>query len=139
MLITPLYLEWCNITTPQTRFEPHKFTVTMVLSDEDAQKFLSEGYTINTNEDGEHRMTAKRTVSRKWTDKDTGKTIEKLNEPPKLLDADKQPMDVIVGNGSEGVVQVKPYDNKFGKFFELQGVMITNLKEYDPDANEIQF
>ena len=48
-------------------------------------------------------------------------------------------MDVIVGNGSEGVVQVKPYDNKFGKFFELQGVMITNLKEYDPDANEIQF
>ena len=51
MLITPLYLEWCNITTPQTRFEPHKFTVTMVLSDEDAQKFLSEGYKINTNED----------------------------------------------------------------------------------------
>jgi len=139
MLITPLYLEWCNITTPQTRFEPHKYTVTMVLSDEDAQKFSSEGYKINTNEDGEHRMTAKRTVSRTWTDRDTGQTMEKTNEPPKLLDADKQPMDVIVGNGSEGVVQVKPYDNKFGKFFELQGVMITDLVEYNPDENEIQF
>tara|TARA_R110002020_G_scaffold193374_1_gene393612 strand:+ start:570 stop:989 length:420 start_codon:yes stop_codon:yes gene_type:complete len=139
MLITPLYLEWCNITTPQTRFEPHKYTVTMVLSDEDAQKFSSEGYKINTNEDGEHRMTAKRTVSRTWTDRDTGQTMEKTNEPPKLLDADKQPMDVIVGNGSEGVVQVKPYDNKFGKFFELQGVMITKLNEYNPDENEIQF
>ena len=65
--------------------------------------------------------------------------MEKTNEPPKLLDADKQPMDVIVGNGSEGVVQVKPYDNKFGKFFELQGVMITKLNEYNPDENEIQF
>tara|TARA_R100001244_G_scaffold55738_2_gene47719 strand:+ start:1274 stop:1726 length:453 start_codon:yes stop_codon:yes gene_type:complete len=150
MLITPLYLEWCSITTPNTRFEPHKYTVTMVLSDEDAQRFLAEGRKVNTNEDGEHRLTAKRSVSRfikSYDEEGNPKldlegneiTTEKVNDVPFLLDADKQPMDVVVGNGSKGGVQVKSYPNKYGLQLELQGVMITDLVEYNPDENEIQF
>ena len=66
-------------------------------------------------------------------------TTEKVNDVPFLLDADKQPMDVVVGNGSKGGVQVKSYPNKYGLQLELQGVMITDLVEYNPDENEIQF
>tara|TARA_R100000742_G_C4253318_1_gene71436 strand:- start:478 stop:897 length:420 start_codon:yes stop_codon:yes gene_type:complete len=139
MLINALSIEWANVTTPQTRFEPHKYTVTAVISDEDAEKFKSDGFRVNTSDEGEHRITAKRSLTRVYTDRDTGEKREEMNDIPKLLDKDKEPMDVTVGNGSVGVVQVKPYENKYGKFFELQAVMVTELKEYNPDNNEIQF
>ena len=139
MLINALSIEWASITTPQTRFEPHKYTVTAVISYEDAQQLISDGFRVNTNDEGEHRITAKRSVSRKVKDRQTGQEMEIQNEAPKLLDENKEPLDVNVGNGSVGQIQVKPYENRYGKFFELQAVMVTKLVEYSPDDDEIQF
>ncbi len=139
MLINALSIDWASITTPQTRFEPHKYTVTAVISDEDAQQLISDGFRVNTNDEGEHRITAKRSVSRKVKDRQTGQEMEIQNEAPKLLDKNKEPLDANVGNTSEGQIQVKPYENRYGKFLELQAVMVTKLVEYSPDDDELQF
>ena len=94
---------------------------------------------MNTNDEGEHRITAKRSVSRKVKDRQTGQEMEIQNEAPKLLDKNKEPLDANVGNTSEGQIQVKPYENRYGKFLELQAVMVTKLVEYSPDDDELQF
>lgn len=43
-------------------------------------------------------------------------------------------MDVSVGNGSEVVVKIKPYTNKFGSFAELMAVKVESLVEYTEQA-----
>jgi hypothetical protein len=74
---------------------------------------------------------------------------------PKLVDADKNPLDVNVGNGSDITVQCRPYDWTFGdrsgKGLDLQAVQVNNLIEYegtsfdgeelgiDNEENELEF
>lgn len=138
MLISVDELEWCNILTPNTRFEPHKYTVTMIIPTETAQALEADGFTVRKDDDGRNLLTAKRSAMRKVITKsldDNGNEVETTKEianpAPKLLDENKEPMDVMVGNGSVGIVQCKPYENKFGKFLELQGVQVTQLVEYN--------
>ena len=54
---------------------------------------------------------------------------------PKLVDADKNPLDCKVGNGSDVTVQCRPYDWTFGdrsgRNLDLQAVQVNNLIEYE--------
>jgi hypothetical protein len=56
-------------------------------------------------------------------------------DPPKVVDADGNdiPDDVLIGNGSEAVVNVAVYDAGRYKGHRLQAVKITNLVEYTGD------
>ncbi len=117
---------WASITTPQTRFPPPKYTITLIVDDETATQFEQDGFRIGVTDEGEKTLTMKRTVE--WTDSE-GKTM--VNDAPKLMDADKDPLDAIVGNGSDVVVQFRPYTNNYGKFMELQAVQVLNLIEYE--------
>jgi hypothetical protein len=58
------------------------------------------------------------------------------NQPPSIVDGQKQPLDKIVGNGSKVVVMYKSYDwnykGKTGKGLDLQAVQVKNLVEYTP-------
>lgn len=117
---------WANITTPQTRFPPPKYTITLIVDDETATQFEQDGFRIGVTDEGEKTLTMKRTVER--TDSE-GNTM--VNDAPKLMDADKDPLDAIVGNGSDVVVQFRPYTNNYGKFMELQAVQVLNLIEYE--------
>jgi hypothetical protein len=117
---------WASITTPQTRFPPPKYTITLIVDDETATQFEQDGFRIGVTDEGEKTLTMKRTVE--WTDSE-GNTM--VNDAPKLMDADKDPLDAIVGNGSDVVVQFRPYTNNYGKFMELQAVQVLNLIEYE--------
>ena len=117
---------WASITTPQTRFPPPKYTITLIVDDETATQFEQDGFRRGVTDEGEKTLTMKRTVE--WTDSE-GKTM--VNDAPKLMDADKDPLDAIVGNGSDVVVQFRPYTNNYGKFMELQAVQVLNLIEYE--------
>ena len=64
------------------------------------------------------------------------------NNVPKLIDANKEPLDVAVGNGSKVRVQYREWEtsNNFGDFkgLDLQAVQVIDLVEYTgADGNEL--
>ena len=58
------------------------------------------------------------------------------NQQPQLVDAEKNPLNKIVGNGSKVKVMYKSYDwnykGKTGKGLDLQAVQVLDLVEYTP-------
>ena len=119
---------WASVTTPNTKFEP-VYTVDLVVSDEVAKDFEGRGFKLK-----EITM----------NDEVVGKAItfkRKVNGPngmvrqaPKLLDANKVPMDELVGNGSKVKVQYAEWEtsNKYGEFkgLDFQAMQVIDLVQY---------
>ena len=126
---------WANITSPNTRFQPHKYGLT-VLTDPDTASKL-EGIGLNQVRDraGQPKYDEPAFTFSKRATRNDGTA----NAAPKLVDTDGADMDVSVGNGSEVVVKIKPYKNDYGQFAELMAVKVENLIEYvegDTDNEE---
>jgi hypothetical protein len=126
---------WANITSPNTRFQPHKYGLT-VLTDPDTASKL-EGLGLNQVRDraGQAKYDEPAFTFSKRAANNDGVA----NPAPKLVDKDGNPMDVSVGNGSEVTVKIKPYRNDFGQFAELMAVKVETLVEYtemDTDNEE---
>jgi len=126
---------WANITSPNTRFQPHKYGLT-VLTDADTASKL-EGIGLNQVKDraGQAKYDEPAFTFSKRATKNDGEA----NVAPKLVNVDGESIDVSVGNGSEVVVKIKPYKNDFGQFAELMAVKVENLIEYvegNTDDNE---
>mgnify|MGYP001212998846 FL=1 len=117
---------WANITSPNTRFQPHKYGLT-VLTDTDTASKL-EGIGLNQVRDraGQPKYDEPAFTFSKRATKNDGTA----NTAPKLVDNDGADLDVSVGNGSEVVVKIKPYKNDYGQFAELMAVKVENLVEY---------
>ena len=128
---------WANVTTPNTKFEP-VYTVDLVVSDEVANDFESRGYKVK-----EITM----------NDEVVGKAItfkRKVNGPngmvrqaPKLLDANKNPIYELVGNGSKVRVQYNEWEtsNKYGDFkgLDFQAMQVIDLVQYKSgDGSEFE-
>ena len=144
---------WANITSPNTRFQPHKYGLTVLTDPATASKL--EGIGLNQVRDrsgqskyDEPAFSFNKKATRRTKNPDYNPRGEESNEPefielpnpaPKLVDPDGNDMDVSVGNGSEVVVKIKPYKNDFGQFAELMAVKVENLVEYvegNTDDNE---
>ena len=114
---------WASITTPNTKFEP-VFAVNLLVDEDVAQSFASKGYGIKQMQEGP-ALVIKRKVAQK---------NGKLNKVPKLIDANNQPLDVLVGNGSEVKVQYREWEtsNHYGNFkgLDLQAVQVIDLVPY---------
>ena len=126
---------WANITSPNTRFQPHKYGLT-VLTDADTAAKL-EGIGLNQVKDraGQPKYDEPAFTFSKRAANNDGVA----NTAPKLINVDGEPIDVSVGNGSEVTVKIKPYKNDFGQFAELMAVKVENLIEYvegDTDNEE---
>ena len=126
---------WANITSPNTRFQPHKYGLT-VLTDTDTASKL-EGIGLNQVRDraGQPKYDEPAFTFSKRATKNDGEA----NVAPKLVNVDGESIDVSVGNGSEVVVKIKPYKNDYGQFAELMAVKVENLIEYtegDTDNEE---
>jgi hypothetical protein len=126
---------WANITSPNTRFQPHKYGLT-VLTDTDTAATL-EGIGLNQVKDraGQPKYDEPAFTFSKRATKSNGEA----NPAPKLINIDGEAIDVSVGNGSEVIVKIKPYKNDFGQFAELMAVKVENLVEYvegNTDDNE---
>ena len=126
---------WANITSPNTRFQPHKYGLT-VLTDTDTAATL-EGIGLNQVKDraGQPNYDEPAFTFSKRATKSNGEA----NPAPKLINIDGEAIDVSVGNGSEVIVKIKPYKNDFGQFAELMAVKVENLVEYvegNTDDNE---
>ena len=127
---------WANITSPNTRFQPHKYGLT-VLTDPDTASKL-EGLGLNQVRDraGQAKYDEPAFTFSKRAANNDGVA----NPAPKLVDTDGNPMDVSVGNGSEVTVKIKPYRNDFGQFAELMAVKVETLVEYtETDTDNQEF
>jgi len=127
---------WANITSPNTRFQPHKYGLT-VLTDTDTASKL-EGIGLNQVRDraGQPKYDEPAFTFSKRASRNDGSA----NTAPKLVDADGNSMDVAIGNGSEVTVKIKPYKNNYGRFAELMAVKVDNLIEYaEQDSDNEEF
>jgi|TARA_R110000851_G_scaffold203008_2_gene354864 hypothetical protein len=128
---------WASLTRPNSKFEP-MWRVDLSVSDEVAEDFKSKGISVGQTVVDEQTINNivrfKRKVSKANGDK---------NQPPTLVDASKQPLDKIVGNGSKVKVMYRSYDWNFkgkkGVGLDLQAVQVSDLIEYLPrDEFEIE-
>ena len=127
---------WANITTPNTRFEPHKYGLTVLTDTETASKLEVLGLNQVRSRTGEAKYDEPAFTFSKRATKNDGSA----NVAPKLVDVDGNAMDVAVGNGSEVTVKIKPYKNNYGRFAELMAVKVENLVEYaEQDSDNEEF
>ena len=127
---------WASLIAPNTTFEP-MYTINVVVDEATAKDFAERGHSVREMEEGP-AVVIKRKVNG---------PNGMVRKAPRLLDADKNDVDVLVGNGSKLKVQYQEYDwtynNKSGKGLDLQAVQIIDLVPYKAqdgdellDANE---
>ena len=114
---------WASIKEPNTTFEP-MYTVNLVVDEETATSFSSRGHTIKQMDEGS-AIVIKRKVNG---------PNGMVTTAPRLLDQNKQEVNIAVGNGSKVRVQCNEYDweynGKAGKGLDFQAIQILNLVEY---------
>jgi|TARA_R100001460_G_scaffold14_3_gene71 hypothetical protein len=124
-------VKWASITTPNTKFEP-MYTVDLIVDEEIANDFASRGHKIKQHDEGP-AIVIKRKVN----------GPNGITRPaPRLLDKDKQEINVAVGNGSKVRVQFNEYsgEGKYGPYqgLDLQAVQVVDLIEYrSADGEEL--
>ena len=126
---------WANITSPNTRFQPHKYGLTVLTDTDTASKLEGIGLHQVRDRAGQPKYDEPAFTFSKRATKNDGEA----NVAPKLVNVDGESIDVSVGNGSEVVVKIKPYKNDYGQFAELMAVKVENLIEYvegDTDNEE---
>ena len=117
---------WASITRPNTTFDP-VYQIDVAVDDITAKDFASRGVTVKEDERGKV-LKFKRKVERQ---------DGTANPMPRLVDAKKNPIDVLVGNGSMGKVLYKEIEwtfaGKSGRSLDLQAVQVLDLIPYGED------
>ena len=121
---------WASVTTPNTTYTP-VYTVNLVVSDEVANDFRSRGFTVKDMEEGPALL-----IKRKVNGPNG-----MIRPAPKLLDQNKQPLNISVGNGSKVKVQYKEWESTWNgtvyKGLDFQAMQVLELVEYaSPDGAE---
>ena len=119
--------QWASVIEPNTKFE-HRWEIDAILNSEQAAQLVDAGVKIKDVE-GVQTLRFKRKCT--GTKKDGG--TFKL-DPPKVVDAAKQPFTSLIGNGSlvniaytirKGEMMGKPYCKA-----DLDAVQVLELVEY---------
>jgi hypothetical protein len=117
---------WASITRPNTTFDP-VYQIDVAVDDITAKDFASRGVTIKEDERGKV-LKFKRKVERQ---------DGTANPMPRLVDAKKNPIDVLIGNGSIVKVLYKEFEWEFagksGRSLDLQAVQVLDLIPYGED------
>jgi hypothetical protein len=123
---------WASVTTPNTTYTP-VYTVNLIVDEEVANDFRSRGFKVKDMDEGPALI-----IKRKVNGKDGS-----VNSAPKLLDRNKQPLNVSVGNGSKVRVQYKEWESTWNgtlyKGLDFQAMQVIDLVEYaSPDGAEFE-
>jgi len=121
---------WASVTTPNTTYEP-VYTVDLVVDESVANDFESRGFRVKNlsikDESGSETPVGRAITIKRKVNGPNGM----VRNAPKLFDANKNPMDEIVGNGSTVKVQYNEWetDNKYGSFkgLDFQAMQVIDL------------
>ena len=129
---------WAYISSPNTRFSPAKYGITVLTDPETANKFEGQfGLSQVKDKSGGSKYEEPAFSFNRTTEFKTKKGDIERRSAPKLYDGDGNSLDVTVGNGSKVTVKIKPYSNNFGKFAELIAVRVDELAEYDGGSEDL--
>lgn len=121
---------WASLTRPNEKFEP-MWTIDLSVDEKSANELKEQG--IKVGETTVDETTIPNIVKFK---RKCSKANGDKNTQPQLVDASKNPLDKIVGNGSKVKVMYKPYEWNFkgkkGMGLDLQAVQVIDLVEYTP-------
>ena len=92
---------WASVTRPNTTFDP-VYQIDLAVDEKTAEEFKGKGVSVKQDDRGSI-IKFKRKVARADGTK---------NPMPRLVDSAKNPIDVLVGNGSKVTVKIKPNDLK---------------------------
>jgi len=115
---------WAHVQKPDDRFPPAKYSITLLVEDDVAQELREAG--LKVKKDGDNNVFKVKRNVLKVTGEEAGK--------PNVVDADANPFNEEIGNGSLVLVQIRPYqyNNSFGSGMsaDLEGVQVIELVEY---------
>ncbi len=128
---------WASVTTPNTNFEP-VYTVDLVVSDDVANDFESRGFRVKTLTVQDEVVGRALNIKRKVNGPNG-----MVRKAPALVDQNKVPLDVAVGNGSRVKVQYNEWEtsNKYGDFkgLDFQAMQVLELVSYKSgDGDEFE-
>jgi hypothetical protein len=128
---------WASVTTPNTNFEP-VYTVDLVVSDDVANDFESRGFRVKTLTVQDEVVGRALNIKRKVNGPNG-----MVRKAPALVDQNKVPLDVAVGNGSRVKVQYNEWEtsNKYGDFkgLDFQAMQVLDLVSYKSgDGDEFE-
>jgi len=124
---------WANVSVPNTRFEPHKYMVTILTDQDTATELEAAGLKQSADRAGNPKYDEPAFMFSKTAIR---KKDGVANKAPKLVDADGNPLDCLIGNGSNITVKIRPYDTVYGTFGELIAVKVNELVEYESDDSD---
>tara|TARA_R110000803_G_scaffold28386_1_gene65685 strand:- start:6587 stop:7012 length:426 start_codon:yes stop_codon:yes gene_type:complete len=93
---------WASVLTPNTNYEP-VYTVNLVVPDDVAKTFKDNGFTIKEMNEGPAVIIKRKVNGPKGM----------IRQAPELLDKNKQPINVNVGNGSTVRVLYKEWSSEY--------------------------
>ena len=128
---------YSSVTIPKPDFNGEKnlYIVNLAVSDDVFQKFQDAGYNCGMKPAGRASFTEDPVITfQQWELGAKGKP----NRKPRLVDQDKNDVDVALGNGSKVAVQWRHSEYGDGKYRRpiLENVQIIDLIEYLGDTAE---
>lgn len=118
--------KWAMLSKPDEKFEP-AYKLNLYLDEDNKAQYNATGLkgAIRTDEDGEY-VVFKRKVS----------VGSRTYGPPEVMDAEGNPVEGFIGNGSKVTVKVEVYDApRYGvKGHRILGVRVDELIKYEPDG-----
>lgn len=120
--------QWAHVQKPDDRFPPAKYSITVHVDEDMAKELRDAGLRVKKEGD-KNVFKVKRNVLR-VDGSEAGK--------PNVVDAKTEPFNDLIGNGSEVMVQIKPYEysNNFGSGVsaDLVGVQVLKLIPYEGEG-----
>ena len=129
---------WPSVTKPNTKYDP-VYTVDLLVDNETADEFEGQGFKIKTLKTKEGEEIGRALQIKRKVNGPNGM----VRKAPTLVDRNKVPVDVEVGNGSKVRVQFNEWEatNKYGTFkgLDFQGMQILELVTYKSgDGDEFE-
>ena len=124
---------WAKVQAPDTAYEP-QWSIDICVDDNNREAILKDGLTIKNKGDerGDFIQIRQKVSRRDGTE----------NSPPIILDAQKNPMTKLIGNGSIVNVQYTPFEwsmnGKSGVSPLLKKVQAVKLVPYGEDFDVIE-
>lgn len=125
---------WASVLNPNLKYEP-VYTVDLLVDEEVAAKYEAKGFKVKTLVVKDEVLGKALQIKRKVNGPNS-----MVRQPPKLVDENKNHIDVLVGNGSKVRVQFNEWEvtNKYGDFkgLDFQGMQVLDLISYKSGDGE---
>ena len=128
--------KWAKLQTPDEYNGEKKWKINVYLTKNEQKQFKESGLKLKLKEDDDGvYVTFSRPLEVKYPNGDVREF-----QAPEVIDAELNPIDTLIGNGSTVTAKVEVFDSNFGIAHRLDKVRVDNLVKYEaPELEEGEF